>query len=375
MCKELTHDGRLFEVGYKAVRHGRKLGSVLVTLDDVTERTAARLAARQAAETQAILASILRDARGFGRNLDELRLLAAAVRDPNDAVSRARSLHTLKGNAAILGLTQLGDLCHELESHVDRRDADEAITEQKTRAIDDELARIVSLVRELAGDGALERIELPTDELTRVIALLERGGSSAAALGELRRWMLVPVTRPLSKLAGRARDLGRQLGKDIDVVVDAGDVRVDPDALEPLWAALAHAVGNAVDHGIEPESTRVAQGRPARGRIRLSAATDASGLLVVEVADDGAGVDFEAVREAAKRRGLPCGTMADLHDALFSDALSTRSEVTSTSGRGVGLAALRETCVKLGGTVEIETQQGIGTCVRVRVPLVRPREP
>jgi light-regulated signal transduction histidine kinase (bacteriophytochrome)/HPt (histidine-containing phosphotransfer) domain-containing protein/two-component sensor histidine kinase len=367
MCHELRRDGRLFEVGYKAVREGSRLGSVLVTLEDVTERTAARLAAREAAETQAILAWILRDARGFSRTLAELERLARAVREPYAATPPARSLHTLKGNAAVLGLTRLVELCHDLEERLRDRGPDEAVTETDSSAVDAELARVLVLVHDLAGEAALERVEISSGELARAIALLD-GASNAEALDELRRWTLVPVTRPLHNLAMRARSLGRELGKDIEVVVVAGDLRIEPEAFEPLWTALVHAVSNAVDHGIEHEAKRLEAGKPARGRLTLSASGPASGWLELEVSDDGGGVDFDTVREAARRRGLPCATRGDLEEALFADALSTRNEVTSVSGRGVGLAALRATCVKMGGTVELDTQEGIGTRVRVRIP-------
>ncbi|MGD0678359.1 MAG: GAF domain-containing protein [Polyangiaceae bacterium] len=371
---EFSRDGRSFQIGYKEVRDSDTLCGILVAIEDVTERLEARRAARDAAEAQVILALVLRDARGFGRTLSEFARLALAARDAASSSDARRALHTLKGNAAVLGLATLQEKCHELEDQVAEACASGSACVADTRAVDEEIARVVERVRDLAGGDAFERVEVPIGDLNLAIERIERGGDSDQVLALLRRWTLEPVERQLNKMAARARRLARALGKEVEVRVSGGDVRVDADSFERLWGGLSHAVSNAVDHGLETASARLARGKSAHGCISLSAKESGDGTITIEIADDGAGVDLDALRQVARRRGLPCATRQELLDALFADELSTRTEVSSTSGRGVGMAALRAVCDELGGSVHVETAEGAGTTVRVRIrPLVRER--
>ena len=374
MCREITRDGRCYELDYKEVCAAGILSGILVTIKDVTERAAARRAALEAEEALAILANVLRDARGFGRNLAELGSLARSARETKSVADARRTLHTLKGNAAVLGLMTLNDRCHKVEDTLDWAAGDEGAAAWDMSTVDDELAHVLVRVHELAGEHAFEGVEIPIGDLTKAIEGLARG-KAAEVLAELRLWTLEPVGRQLNKLAARARRLATKLEKDIEVVVDDGQVRVDSDALEPLWGALAHAVANAVDHGIESEEKRIACGKPARGRIVLSARSASGGGTTFEVSDDGGGVDLEALRAAAMRLTLPCATRSELLATLFADRLSTRNEVSTTSGRGVGLASLRETCVRLGATLGVETADRVGTRFRVDVPFVARSKP
>jgi light-regulated signal transduction histidine kinase (bacteriophytochrome) len=368
MCRRTTHDGRSFELDFKEVREGGELTSILVTLEDITALAAARRAARDAAEGQAIVAMALHDARGLGRALAELSALSRAARDDASPADAMRALHTLKGNAGVLGFLALRELCHEVEDRVTAHDDGISASADDMDAVDEEIARIIGRVHELAGGDPFGRVEVPIGVLEGAIDRLEHGGTASDALAELKLWALEPASRQLGQLAARARSQARVSHKKIEVVVVDGGVRVDAELFEPLWGALAHAVSNAVDHGIEDEALRIERGKAAAGRILLSAADGGDGWLTLEVSDDGGGVDLDAARLAAARHGLPSATRADVLEALFADRVSTRGEVTSTSGRGVGLAALRDTCVRLGGGVSIETTPGLGTKLCVRVP-------
>ncbi|MBC8072118.1 MAG: Hpt domain-containing protein, partial [Deltaproteobacteria bacterium] len=368
MPHSITHDDRSFELDFKDVRVGGALVSVLLRIQDVTERVAARKRALEADEAHSVLAMVLRDARGFARSLVELDALLEAVRSAAAPADARRALHTLKGSAAVLGLRALAQRCHELEDRLAAPGPRGAVSDPDVGAIEDELARIHDRIDELVGKDGLQRVDIPMAELTDVIATAEHGGELTAVLAQLRRWTLEPVTRQLGNLAERARQLSQNLGKRVEVRVVGGDVRVDADRFEPLWAALAHAVANAVDHGIESITVRDECGKDVCGHIVISVEA-AQQRLTISVADDGGGVDLEATRVVARRRGLPSATRRELLDALFADELSTRRGVTSTSGRGVGLAALRTTCARLGGTVEIDSEPGLGTTLQVQLPI------
>jgi two-component system chemotaxis sensor kinase CheA len=162
--------------------------------------------------------------------------------------------------------------------------------------------------------------------------------------------------------------LARRLGKgELDVEIDDAGVRLNPDRWAPLWSTIVHAVVNAVDHGIESpeERTRAGKGRP---RLALSA-RQADRQLVIAVADDGRGVDWESIRRRARERGLPCDSPRDLVSAMFATGVSTRDVATETSGRGIGLSALDDAVRSLHGTIDVISKPGHGMRLELRFVL------
>ena len=137
-------------------------------------------------------------------------------------------------------------------------------------------------------------------------------------------------------MAERAKSLASRLGKQpIEIEQDAGSLRLPLEPWSEFWGAFVHVVRNAVDHGLETPAERAAKGKSGLPAIRLSCRRQGS-QLVVEVSDNGHGIAWERVRAKAKERGLPHTTQNDLVNALFTDGLSTKDEVSDTSGRGVG---------------------------------------
>ncbi len=140
----------------------------------------------------------------------------------------------------------------------------------------------------------------------------------------------------------------------------------------PVFSALVHAVRNAVDHGIERPEVREAAGKPTAGRIELRAVVERD-VLVVSAKDDGAGVNWDAVQRKAHGLGLPSQSPHDLEDALFADGVSTCNEVTTLSGRGVGMSAIRAEARARGGDAHVLSVAGQGTTLVVHVPLTPTR--
>jgi two-component system chemotaxis sensor kinase CheA len=151
------------------------------------------------------------------------------------------------------------------------------------------------------------------------------------------------------------------------VRVEAGDVRLDPKRWGEFWTAFIHAIRNALDHGIENPDARIARGKEIAGLLELRAVEDERGVTI-EIADDGNGIDWEAVREKAKRAGLPASTQSDLSKSLFVDGLTTATTVTDLSGRGVGMGALLQATRSLGGELTIDSTYGQGTRLRMIFP-------
>jgi two-component system chemotaxis sensor kinase CheA len=135
------------------------------------------------------------------------------------------------------------------------------------------------------------------------------------------------------------------------------------DEWSEFFNASIHVLRNSIDHGLELPEDRRAHGKPDAGRIELRTSLDREHFRV-EFSDDGRGIDWTGVERQARRLGLPTTTEDDLIEALFADGLSTRQGVSELSGRGVGLGAVRQACRALGGDVEIESTQGLGTTFR-----------
>jgi two-component system, chemotaxis family, sensor kinase CheA len=194
--------------------------------------------------------------------------------------------------------------------------------------------------------------------------------ASARALdGEIRRVRMFPFASACEGLDRAARDLTAGGDKDLRIVVEGGDIELDRSILDGLRDPLLHLVRNAVDHGIEAADVRQRAGKPPAGRITIAAKL--RGMQVeVEVADDGRGVDLDAVREAARKRGLSQSGSPDvLVGHIFQAGFSTSRTVTPLSGRGVGLDVVKSRVEAMRGMVEVNTDPGRGTRFKLTLPL------
>jgi CheY-like chemotaxis protein len=183
---------------------------------------------------------------------------------------------------------------------------------------------------------------------------------------------MVPVRRVVAAFPQLVREVASATDKDVTLSLVGEDVELDTRVLDGVADALRHLVTNAVDHGCETAAERIEAGKPAQATVTLSARA-AGSTIVIEVADDGHGIDESQLREIAIERGLlPADSTATgqpLMSVLFQAGFSTRTEVTSTSGRGVGLDVVRNAVEELGGTVEIESQLGVGSRFVMTLPV------
>ncbi|MBW3665449.1 MAG: response regulator [Actinobacteria bacterium] len=227
------------------------------------------------------------------------------------------------------------------------------------RAVADELAQqLVELERRLGHLGHR------TDEVQR--ELVRSGADVSRAVQVLS---MVEFDQVCAGLDRAVRDVAEGSGKRVRLQLASGALELDRTVAAALRDPLLHLVRNAVDHGIEPPAVRERDGKPPVGRIRVAAEVR-SGRLVVEVSDDGTGIDPVRVREAAERAGLePPSDPAELLQLVFAPGLSTSRDVTDVSGRGVGLDAVRSDVEAVGGTAEIASDAGRGTTVTLALPL------
>jgi two-component system chemotaxis sensor kinase CheA len=203
-------------------------------------------------------------------------------------------------------------------------------------------------------------------------------GFQSRVLDELHKCVLkirmVPVEQLFRRFPRVVRDVAKQCGKDVALDVTGQNTDLDKSILDVLGEPLMHLVRNAVDHGIEPADERLTSGKPARGTVYLNAYHQGT-QVVIEVRDDGRGIDADLVRKQAARQGIiksEEGTRITDQEALnliFEPGFSTAAEVTEVSGRGVGMDVVRSVMDRLKGTVHISTQKSRGTTFQLRAPL------
>ena len=183
---------------------------------------------------------------------------------------------------------------------------------------------------------------------------------------------MVPVGPIFRQYVRTVRDMAAATGKSVRLLTEAGDVEVDTRVIEHLRDPLTHMIRNAVDHGIEPPQGRQARGKDPCGRVSLRACHEA-GSIVIQVADDGSGFDRERIVEQARSEGLVAEpeklTDAEIYRLVFEPGFSTAEAVTDLSGRGVGMDIVRRNVEALRGSVAIDSRQGEGTTITIRLPL------
>ncbi len=225
---------------------------------------------------------------------------------------------------------------------------------------------------EAAGQRAGQSLSSIVGGLRQDLSQLDR--TVEALDQDLRQARLVPADTLFRPFARLLRDLTLQRDQEVELRVEGGEILADRKILADLKDALTHLVRNAVDHGLEDRAERLAAGKPGRGVLVL-AASRRGGEFVLEVRDDGRGLDSERLKIAAARHGL-CAREelermgeAQLRLLAFRAGLSTKEQVTELSGRGIGLSAVRERVVRMGGRVEVETAPSAGTTFRLAVPV------
>jgi two-component system chemotaxis sensor kinase CheA len=183
---------------------------------------------------------------------------------------------------------------------------------------------------------------------------------------------MLPIGSTFSKFWRLVRDLSAELGKDIELTTEGAETELDKTVIDRLYDPLVHLIRNGIDHGIESPSVRSAAGKPARGRICLSA-SHAGPNVLIRISDDGRGFDRDAIKSRAVAKGLvPAGaelTDKEIFALTFLPGLSTAASVTSVSGRGVGMDVVKQAIEELRGSVDIESRPGAGTTFTVKLPL------
>lgn len=217
-----------------------------------------------------------------------------------------------------------------------------------------------SLRAQRAGDGVLN------ESMSLLGRLVEEIRDCALSL------RMVEIGETFHRFQRVVRDVSRELGKDIALVTSGNDTELDKMVVEKINDPLMHLVRNAIDHGIEASGVRQARGKPAQARVALNAYHE-SGSIIIEVADDGGGLNRERILKKAIERGIVSAGQnlsdKEIYNLIFEPGFSTAEQVTNISGRGVGMDVVRRNIEALRGSIELDSQEGQGTTVRIRLPL------
>lgn len=338
--------------------------------------------------------SLVLDAAGFDRLFagasalrDAIERACAAQAEVSDLAAERAALDELLATAASAKPASPGAAAAPLVSDPAREARATGVVPYVTArssVVRVEFAQLDHLLN-LVGELIIYRTKL--QELTRQISdVFGKGGGISRELDEAAQRVtglsarlqetvmdirMLPIRQVFERFPRLVRDLARQQGKQVELILEGETTRVDKAIIDELGEPLVHLIRNSLDHGIEPPAARVARGKTPTGTILLSASQE-SNQVVVTIMDDGAGIDPERVRRRARERGLLRGEALADRDALqliFAPGFSTAQAVTELSGRGVGLDVVLKSIERLNGLVEVESVPGVGTKFTIQLPL------
>lgn len=352
---------QVFSVSYSPLTSGaqddpEEWDGVLVVIADVTERIAFEKAQAEMQEIGNAIKAILNDRQGFNDFYQETTRQVAQVAAGDfdaDLPHLKRCVHTIKGNTGIFGFKAISALCHELEDEMEETGG--APTAEMKHCLSSRWSDLGSTIGMLIGESSEDSIAISGDNYTNLLTKLrEINGSDL--FDWVFSWQLEPMQRPLERLAVRSRKVAKQLHvHDLQTIVKADKhLFLDSGYWSQFWSDLVHVIRNAVGHGLS-------KGTENRVPTITFAARQEDEFVLIEITDNGVGINWELLRDKAKQAGLAHVSHADLVDALFHDGLSTQEGITSTAGRGVGMAAVKERVAAMDGTISVHSSADTGT--------------
>ena len=251
--------------------------------------------------------------------------------------------------------------------------AEKTVQRGSIRVDADKLDHLINLVGELVIAGSTVQTEA---KLAGAEKLMETAETLSRLIEDVRDSTLilrmVQIGDSFNRMNRVVRDVSAELGKTIELRISGADTELDKTVVEKITDPLLHLVRNALDHGIESPATRIAAGKDAKGTLSLNAFHD-SGSIVIEVIDDGAGLKAELIRQKAISKGLITAehelSRTDIYKLVFEPGFSTAATISNISGRGVGMDVVRRNIEALRGSIELDSEEGQGTTIRIRLPL------
>ncbi len=418
--KEIIREKQIFSIQYRFIKGAdKKQTKMMILLDDITlERELSKQIEKEKEQHQMILRVAL-DRDGFLEFLRELDVQFTSIDaefakplDQIDVNSILRCMHTVKGDSSSYGMIQLADYAHKIESEYEQvQIGDQNFTEElkssfskKTDVMRHLLKKALDTLSGTALEDELEDhqvmyrvsettlskyknnlltslIESVTEEMDsfkntpadKFKINLEKSYNSKldTSLDIIRKQPMAPVLRRFATLA---RGLGERLGKPMEVNIKGGEIVVIHDHLASIFSVIIHLVRNAVSHGLEEPERRLMLQKPEVGTLNLSVELEENGTFIFKIEDDGQGINHEDIRDIAMVKEIITPeeaetlTKKELQELIFKPGFSTAHEVTSISGRGVGMDAVKSKVEEMNGLLTFESTLGKGSLFQITIP-------
>lgn len=315
---------------------------------------------------------------GEGEYLPDTRATeSAAKQSESGAILRPTETTTAVPDTQALRATETGPV----DAKVDIEAQTRAVLNEAHGVADTTIRVDVGLLDQLmnlVGELVLVRnriLQTQSSSATDAQASTQRLNALTTELQEsVMKTRMQPIGNVWSKFPRVVRDLAKLCGKQVRIEMEGKETELDKSLIEAIKDPLTHIVRNSIDHGIEKPDARIAHGKPGEGVLKLRAFHE-GGMVIIEIADDGAGLDVQRIKAKAIEKNLINKEQAaklgerDLLNLIFLPGFSTAEKVTNISGRGVGMDVVRTNIERIGGTVDIQTTRGVGTTMRIKIPL------
>lgn len=302
--------------------------------------------------------------------------LSSARPNPRESAAPERS----EASATSTGDPHQGELVLERRKASDRRQGERrnpaAAESGSIRVNIDKVDAVINLVGELVTTQSMLSalgVDFEMSRLDKLYEALDQLDRNTRDLQEhVMRIRMLPVSSVFSRFSRIVHDVSGKLGKQVELIINGEQTEIDKTVIEKIGDPLVHLVRNSLDHGLEPPEERLEQGKPEIGNIMLDA-YHKSGSIFIEVADDGRGLDREALLRKGLENGLlkPGEDYADeqIYELIFHPGLSTAKQISDVSGRGVGMDVVRRNIQDVGGNIQIASERGHGTKITICLPL------
>lgn len=246
-------------------------------------------------------------------------------------------------------------------------------TAASIRVSSDKLDHLMNLVSELVTTQARLSLFAEQNNVPGLAPIVENVHKLTRQLRDIAfSIVLIPIENLFGRFQRLIRDLSAELHKEVDFIIEGADTELDKTIIENLSDPLMHIIRNSMDHGIEESRIRIANGKPAKGKIHLKAFYSGANVII-QVSDDGAGIDPEIIHAKAISKGLVPSdkkmNKKEILDLIFLPGFSTAKKVTDVSGRGVGMDVVKKKISDIRGEVEVESEVGLGTTITIKLPL------
>ncbi len=392
---EVTRDDHIYKVDYHWIESRQNVeGRIMIVMTDITTQRKLERQLKADEEKNQMIVKIAVDRHGFIDFLNEVNMCLDKIKEILSGSASDMSIkelfryfHTIKGGMSSYFFYKVADKAHDIENLLESVRTDSALpTEDLLKSVDKETDQLKEELKKTLRDldqiipkqlieaGFQPYFRISESKISRLEAILENEMRTNPALaGAIKGLRRQPIRNIMKKFASDAEGLAVNLGKKVNITLEGEDTEIVHNSFKPMLSSLIHIVRNCVDHGIEEPETRLAAHKPEVGTLDIKVEADDKELKI-NISDDGAGIDADAIKSIALEKGLigttqvESMTESELVKLIFTPGFSTNEIVTDLSGRGVGMDAVAEEVAKLRGSIDVLSTPGVGTQFLITVP-------